>query len=103
MWTLGLVMWLFDRDRTATIDNLHAKFKTKPEIAEANVAALNAGHAYGETAELPSGGSLQGSSGRCGTRLYRNTTGTEALAYGLLAGAQLAELLDLFLSNNPSL
>ena len=35
MWTLGLVMWLFDRDRSATIENLHAKFKLKPEIAEA--------------------------------------------------------------------
>ncbi|MEK9871556.1 MAG: 2-oxoacid:acceptor oxidoreductase family protein, partial [Gammaproteobacteria bacterium] len=55
MWTLGLVMWLFDRDRTATIDSLKAKFKTKPEIADANIAALNAGHAYGETAELPTG------------------------------------------------
>ena len=55
MWTLGLVMWLFDRDRTITIDNLKAKFKSRPEIADANVAALNAGHSYGETAELPTG------------------------------------------------
>ena len=72
-------MWLFDRDRTATIDNLHAKFKTKPEIAEANVAALNAGHAYGETAELPSGVEVyKVPRADVAPGLYRNTTGTEA-------------------------
>ena len=55
MWTLGLTMWLFDRSRDSAIEGLKAKFANKPEIAEANVAAINAGHAYGETAELPSG------------------------------------------------
>ena len=55
MWTLGLMMWLFDRSRDATISGLRKKFASKPEIADANVAALNAGHAYGETAELPTG------------------------------------------------
>ena len=55
MWTLGLVMWLFDRDRSVTIANLEKKFASKPEIAQANIAALNAGHSYAETAELPSG------------------------------------------------
>ena len=42
MWTLGLVMWLFDRDRSVTIENLKKKFAAKPEIAEANIAAINA-------------------------------------------------------------
>src|SRR5690349_13660540 len=52
MWTLGLALWMFDRDRQPLVDWLNAKFKNKPEIAGANIAALNAGHAYGETAEL---------------------------------------------------
>ena len=52
MWTLGLALWMFDRSRTPIEDWLRAKFKSKPEIADANIAALNAGHAYGETAEL---------------------------------------------------
>ena len=43
MWTLGLVMWLFDRSRDSTISSLTTKFASKPEIANANVAALNAG------------------------------------------------------------
>ena len=42
MWTLGLVLWLFDRDRHPIIDSLKAKFRATREIAEANVAALNA-------------------------------------------------------------
>ena len=43
MWTLGLVMWLFDRSRDSTVSSLKAKFASRPEIANANVAALNAG------------------------------------------------------------
>ena len=101
MWTLGLVMWLFDRDRGATIRNLKAKFASKPEIAQANVAALNAGHAFGETAELPSGIHVyrvpQASSA---PGLYRNVTGTQALAWGLLAGGELAGI-DLLFASYP--
>ncbi len=93
MWTLGLVMWLFDRNRDATIDGLEKKFAARPEIAKANIAALNAGHAYGETAELPSGVEIyMVPRADVEPGLYRNTTGTEALAYGLLAGSQLSGL-----------
>src|SRR5690606_24017350 len=52
MWTLGLALWMFDRPREPLHEWLRAKFKTKPDIAGANIAALDAGHAYGETAEL---------------------------------------------------
>lgn len=99
MWTLGLVMWLFDRSRDATIEGLRKKFASKPEIAEANIAALNAGHAYGETAELPSGVEVyQVPKADVPAGLYRNITGTEAMAYGLLAGGQLAQLPLVFAS-----
>ena len=99
MWTLGLVMWLFDRDRSVTIDNLEKKFANKPEIAQANIAALNAGHAYAETAELPTGVEVyKVPKAEVAPGLYRNTTGSEALAYGLIAGGQLAELPITFAS-----
>ena len=66
----------------------------QPELADANIAALNAGHAYGETAEL--GGPLkQGPRRRRSTAepgLYRTITGAEAVSLGLVAGAQLADL-----------
>lgn len=99
MWTLGLVMWLFDRDRQPTIENLKKKFAGKPEIANANIAALNAGHAYGETAELPAGIHVYKiPKAKVAPGTYRNITGTTALAWGLIAGSELAEIDILFAS-----
>jgi len=93
MWTLGLALWMFDRDRQPLIDWLKAKFAKAPELADANIAALNAGHAYGETAELA--GPLKQHhvpAAPAEPGLYRTLTGAEAIALGLVAGAQLAEL-----------
>ena len=98
MWTLGLALWMFDRDRTPLTEWLKDKFRKSPVLAEANIAALNAGHAYGETAEiggqvltkvhLPAAPSPAG--------LYRTVNGAEAISYGLVAGAQLAGLKIFF-------
>src|SRR2546428_9710900 len=52
MWALGLMLWMYGRDRDATLRWLKQKFVGRPEIAQANVAALNAGHAYGAAAEM---------------------------------------------------
>ena len=53
MWALGLALWMFDRDRRPLIDALQTKFGAKGDkLVAANIAALNAGHAYGETAEI---------------------------------------------------
>ncbi|WJY18115.1 2-oxoacid:acceptor oxidoreductase subunit alpha [Alteriqipengyuania flavescens] len=97
MWTLGLALWMFDRPRDPIHDWLRAKFKSKPDIADANIAALDAGHAYGETAELagPQGHvfrqvHLDPVPSEAG--LYRTITGAESVSLGLVAGAQLAEL-----------
>ncbi len=99
MWTLGLVLWLFDRERTATIASLKSKFSNKPEIADANIAALNAGHAYGETAELPAGIHVYHvPKAKVPPGTYRNMTGTNALAWGLIAGSELANIELLFAS-----
>lgn len=93
MWTLGLSLWMFDRDRQPLIDWLEAKFAKDPNLAAANVAALNAGHAYGETAELA--GPLKQhhvDPAPVAPGLYRTLTGAEGIALGLVAGAQLAKL-----------
>jgi 2-oxoglutarate ferredoxin oxidoreductase subunit alpha len=93
MWALGLICWMFGRDRTATEHWLHSKFAKKPHIAEANVAALRAGEAFGETAEMPTGVlTYRVPQASITPGLYRNVTGTEATAYGLVAGARLAGL-----------
>lgn len=98
-WTLGLVYWLYGRDREPTINWLKEKFAKLPQIADANISALNAGHAFGETAEMP---------GEVGAYIvppadleageYRNVTGTDAMAWGLTAGAQLADIKLVFCS-----
>ncbi len=101
IWTLGLVLWLFDRDRSATIENLKEKFANKPDIANANIAALNAGHAYGETAELPAGVHVyKVPKAKVSPGSYRNMTGTNALAWGLIAGSELANI-DLLFASYP--
>lgn len=93
MWTLGLALWMFDRDRAPLVQWLKDKFRKNPVLADANIAALNAGHAYGETAELAGPLKklhLDPVPTPAGT--YRTVTGAEAVSLGLVAGAQLAEL-----------
>jgi len=97
MWTLGLALWMFDRDRKPIEDWLKTKFAKAPELAEANIAALNAGHAYGETAEI--GGQIRQhhiDPAPAEPGLYRTVTGAEAISIGLVAGAQLAGLKMFF-------
>ncbi|MEO1137671.1 MAG: 2-oxoglutarate ferredoxin oxidoreductase subunit alpha, partial [Pseudomonadota bacterium] len=92
-WALGAVLWMFGRERQPIIDWAHKKFAKKaPEILTGNLAALDAGHAYGETAEL-SAEIPQFSIGEApmeaGT--YRSITGAEALSLGLAAAGELAD------------
>src|SRR5262245_13089786 len=51
-WTLGLMFWIYGRPLEPTLRWIDQKFGKRPEIAKANVLALKAGHAYGETAEI---------------------------------------------------
>jgi len=84
---------MFDRDRKPIVDWLNAKFAKAPELAEANIAALNAGHAYGETAEM--GGQVAQhhiAAAPAEPGLYRTVTGAEAISLGLVAGCKLAGL-----------
>jgi 2-oxoglutarate ferredoxin oxidoreductase subunit alpha len=99
MFALGLMSWLYTRPTEGTIEFIAKKFGKRPEIAEANTRAFNAGYAFGETSEgfatqyevapatLPPG-------------TYRNITGNQALALGLVA-ASVQSKLPLFLSAYP--
>ena len=53
MWTLGLVLWLFGRETATVARWLENRFKAAETVRESNLAALKAGHAYGETTEMP--------------------------------------------------
>ena len=100
MWVLGLLMWLYGRDREPTVDGLSTKFAHLPAIRDANIAALNAGHAFGETAELPGEtGPYEVPPRRdMAPGLYRNVNGTEAMGFGLLAASRLSGLPITFAS-----
>jgi 2-oxoglutarate ferredoxin oxidoreductase subunit alpha len=93
MYALGLVYWLYDRDRSPTTSWLNEKFGKRPEIANANMAAVNAGHAFGETIEASGEtSSYKVMPAAIEPGLYRTITGIEAISYGLVAGAQKADL-----------
>jgi len=102
MWALGLMLWMYGRDRQVTIDWLRRKFADRPELAQANVAALNAGHAFGETAEMSE--QLVGytvPSAPAAPGRYRTVSGTEALAWGLIAGMRGAGLEKMIFAGYP--
>ena len=99
LWTLGLLYWMYGRDLRPTIDWLGTKFKAAPNIAAANIACLKAGHAFGETAELPDGAqAFEIKPAGFTPGVYRTVTGTEAVAWGLVTGARLAGLKTVFSS-----
>ena len=90
-WTLGLMFWIYSRPLEPTLKWNDAKFAKRPELVAANAAALKAGHAYGETAEVfqhryevPPAPVDKG--------VYRNIGGNTATALGLIAAAQQAGL-----------
>ncbi len=97
-YALGLVYWMFERDRAPTVRWLEQRFKDRPDLAAANVAALAAGHALGETAELHQLPAFHVERAPAEPGLYRTITGHEALAFGLLDGARKAGLKMVFCS-----
>ncbi|MEN8114903.1 MAG: 2-oxoacid:acceptor oxidoreductase subunit alpha [Actinomycetota bacterium] len=97
-FALGLMSWMYTRPLAPVQEWIEEKFGDSP-VAAANSAALHAGWNYGNTVEefhhtfevraasLPKGE-------------YTNVTGNVALAWGLIAGAQAANL-PLFLGSYP--
>jgi 2-oxoglutarate/2-oxoacid ferredoxin oxidoreductase subunit alpha len=98
-FALGLVYWMYNRSLDHTLSWIEAKFPGKPEIAEANRRALKAGYNYGETVEVFAH-TYQVAQAAIEPGLYKNISGNEALALGLMAAAELSGL-DLFLGSYP--
>lgn len=99
IYALGLTYWLFDRPLEPTENWIKKKFGKNPEVMEANLKVLKAGYHFGamnqdmivryhiKPANLEKG-------------IYRNITGNNAAALGLVAAAQKANL-PLFLGSYP--
>lgn len=99
IFALGIAYWLFNRPLQPTVDWINKKFKGKDEVILANIHVLRAGWNYAEKnasfqkqyvvdrSPLPPG-------------RYRNITGNEAIALGLVVAARKANL-PLFLGSYP--
>jgi 2-oxoglutarate ferredoxin oxidoreductase subunit alpha len=97
-FALGLVYWLYNRDPQHTVTWIEEKFKD-PSLREANLRAMKAGYAFGETTELFDR-SYEIKQAKIKPGKYRNISGNEAIALGFLAAAELSGL-DLFLGSYP--
>src|SRR5688500_3824175 len=97
MLALGVVSWMYSRPLEPTIAWLEKKFAKKPAIAQSNIAALKAGHAFGETAELSA---FEVKPATLAPGKYRRITGNQAMAFGLIAAGVQAKL-PLFLGSYP--
>ena len=99
MFALGLMSWLYTRPTESTISEIQKKFVKRPEIAEANIRAFQAGYAFGETTEAFAV-QYEVAPAKMAPGVYRNVTGNQALALGLVA-AGVKSGLDLFLGAYP--
>ncbi len=98
-FALGLVYWLYGRDLEPTHRFLESKFKNAPDVAEANRRALDAGWNFGETAESITG-SYQVPPAAMAPGRYRNITGNQGFAWGLITAASLSGK-ELFYGSYP--
>ncbi|HVJ17111.1 MAG TPA: 2-oxoacid:acceptor oxidoreductase subunit alpha, partial [Polyangiaceae bacterium] len=90
-WTLGLMFWIYGRPMEPTIKWIEAKFGKRAELVQANVAALKAGHAFGEIGEVAQY-RYEVPAAPVDKGVYRNIGGNTATALGLLAASQLSGL-----------
>ena len=98
-FALGMMYWLYDRPMEATLKWIEKKFAKTPLLVQANQKALHAGNAYAETAEL-FGHHYAVRKAPIAPGTYRNITGNEATALGLVAASQISGL-DLFYGTYP--
>jgi 2-oxoglutarate ferredoxin oxidoreductase subunit alpha len=99
MFALGLMSWLYSRPTEVTLEEIEHKFAKRPEIAEANIKAFRAGYAFGETTESFAV-QYEVKPAKLKPGLYRNITGNQALALGLVAAGVKSEL-PVFLGAYP--
>ena len=88
---LGVLFWMYDRPLEPTIDWLNKKFKSKPDVVEANVRALNTGYNYGDTAEIFTTRYVV-KKAKLSPGKYRNINGTLATCLGLLTAVEKSKL-----------
>jgi 2-oxoglutarate ferredoxin oxidoreductase subunit alpha len=90
-FALGLVYWLYERSLDPTLRWIREKFAKNAAVMEANTRTLKAGYNFGETTEtMPVHYRVAPAPIKPGT--YRKITGNEAVAMGLVAATQIANI-----------
>lgn len=98
-YALGMTYFFYNRSSETTIKWIEEKFKNKPDVMKANIAALKAGECFAENIEtvistytVPQAKINKGD--------YRQIDGNTATAWGLIRAAEMAKL-PLFLGSYP--
>jgi 2-oxoglutarate ferredoxin oxidoreductase subunit alpha len=89
-FALGFVYWIYGRTIDTTIDFIREKWSRRsPALAEANIIVLKSGYYFGETTET-SRNRYMVAKAEVDAGIYRKISGNEALALGLITGAEKA-------------
>ena len=99
MFVLGFVLWMYNRTLDNTIKFITTKFKSKPDISEANIKVLKAGFNYGNTTETATS-RYSVAKANMAKGEYRNIMGNQAAAIGLIAAAERSGL-ELYFGSYP--
>ncbi len=98
-YALGMLLWMFDRELAPAEAWIQRRLAHQPTLRDANIKALHAGHAFGETAELSASLSqIRLPRAAMAPGEYRSITGAEALALGIAAAGELADRKVMFCS-----
>lgn len=90
-FALGLVSFMYSRPTEPTIEWIAEKFAKNEQVLAANTAAFKAGFNFGETTEMV-GQRYEVKPATLPAGEYTSITGNTALAWGLIAAGQLADL-----------
>ena len=90
-FALGLVSFMYSRPTEPTLEWIADKFGKNEQVAAANTAAFKAGFNFGETTEMV-GQRYEVKPATLPAGEYTSITGNTALAWGLIAAGQLADL-----------
>jgi 2-oxoglutarate ferredoxin oxidoreductase subunit alpha len=98
-FALGLLYWMYNRPMDQTLEWIKEKFAKNAQVADANTKALKAGYNFGNITETFSVQyNVRPAKLPAGT--YRNVTGNEATALGIVAATVKAKLPG-FLGSYP--
>ncbi|MCB0768824.1 MAG: 2-oxoacid:acceptor oxidoreductase family protein, partial [Flavobacteriales bacterium] len=99
MFVLGFINWMYSRGNAPTEAFLEKKFGRRPELLDANRKVLIAGYNYGDTSEtFTTRFEVKPAPMPKGT--YRNITGNQGTALGLVAAGKKSGL-DVFYGSYP--